>query len=65
MPYKNVLYIKRLRIISGTRRALQICPSTYTFGATAVERGLIFFRSDLTSIPLNLNRILSPLRPEE
>ena len=40
----NVLRTKRLRIISGTRRALQICPTAYSFEATAVQRGLIFFR---------------------
>ena len=55
------VYIKQLRIISGTRRALQIYPSSYTFGATAVERGLVFFRSDL-SIQSTLGFTTSSLR---
>ena len=39
--YKYVPYINQMRIISRSRRYLQIWPTTFTFRATAVQTGLI------------------------
>ena len=39
--YKYVPYINQIRIISRSRRYLQIWPTTFTFPATVVQTGLI------------------------
>ena len=46
--YKYVPYINQMRIISRSRRYLQIWPAAFTFRATAVQTGLINFVTVLT-----------------
>ena len=50
--YKYVPYINQMRIISRSRRYLQIWPTTFTFRATAVQTGLINFVTVLSSMPI-------------
>ena len=58
MTYKNVPYIKQNRITSGSHRYLQILDAAFTYGATAIQTGLIHLGTVLISEEIaNFGRI--------